>query len=190
MKIAYCRVSSTEQSFESQIKFLQSQGCEKIFQEKISGKETNNRSELNQLIDFVREGDVVHVTKVDRLARNTLDALQIAEKLNSKNVGLVCHDLGNTDINSDIGKVIFSTISVIAEFERKRIAQRVSEGRKLAKQKGKHLGRFKDTELRLEFNKIKDLGLAKSEMARRLNCSRATIYNLFNEYKIKSIRAS
>ncbi len=182
MKIAYCRVSSTEQSFESQIKFLQSQGCEKIFQEKISGKEKNNRSELNLLIDFVREGDVVHVTKVDRLARNTLDALQIAEKLNSKNVGLVCHDLGNTDINSDIGKVIFSTISVIAEFERKRIAQRVSEGRELAKQKGKHLGRFKDTELRLEFNKIKDLGLAKSEMARRLSCSRATIYNLFNEY--------
>lgn len=106
MKIGYCRVSSTEQSVESQIQFLRSQGCEKIFQEKISGKEANNRIELNHLVDFVREGDIVHVTKVDRLARNTIDALQIAEKLNSKNVGLVCHDLGTTDINSDIGKVI------------------------------------------------------------------------------------
>ena len=71
---------------------------------------------------------------------------------------------------------------MIAEFERKRIAQRVSEGRKLAKQKGKHLGRFKDVELRLEFKKIKDLGLAKSEMARRLSCSRATVYNLIKEF--------
>lgn len=182
MKIGYCRVSTTEQNLESQIHFLQSIGCEKIFQEKISGERSDNREQLNTLLDFAREGDTIHVTKVDRLARNTINALQIADKLNNKKVGLVCHDLGATDINSDVGRLIYSTISAFAELERKRIARRCSEGRDAAKLKGKHIGRFKDIELRAEYEKIKDLGLTKSEMARRLSCSRATVYNLINEH--------
>lgn len=181
MKIGYCRVSTTEQNLESQINFLQSQGCEKIFKEKASGERSDNREELNNLIDFAREGDTIHVTKVDRLARNTINALQIAEKLNSKKVGLVCHDLGNTDINSPIGKVIFSTISAMAELERNRILERCNEGREVARKNGIHMGRFKDQTLRAAFEKIKDLNLTKTEMAKRLNCSRATVYNLINE---------
>jgi len=67
--------------------------------------------------------------KVDRLARNTIDALQIADALVKKGAGLVFHDLGNVDINSDAGRVIYTTISAFAEMERKRILQRCNEGR-------------------------------------------------------------
>jgi DNA invertase Pin-like site-specific DNA recombinase len=67
--------------------------------------------------------------KVDRLARNTIDALNIADTLVNKDAGLVFHDLGDVDINSDIGRVIYTTISAFAEMERKRILQRCNEGR-------------------------------------------------------------
>lgn len=77
--------------------------------------------------------------KVDRLARNTIDALNIADTLVNKDTGLVFHDLGGVDINSDIGRVIYTTISAFAEMERKRILQRCNEGRAKAKAEGKHL---------------------------------------------------
>ena len=90
MKIGYSRVSSTEQSLEVQIKQLQKIGCEKIYQEKISGKSAD-RPELKSMMDFAREGDVIHITKTDRIARSTIDALQIADKLNGKGVGTVSY---------------------------------------------------------------------------------------------------
>lgn len=185
MKIGYARVSTDEQSFQSQLDFLSSIGCEKIFAEKQSGKVAANRNELTNLLDFCREGDEIHVTKVDRLARNTLDALKIADTLKAKNVALYCHDLGNIDINSDIGTVIYSTISAVAEMERKRILQRCKEGRETAKKNGKHLGRFADKDLREKFAELYKMhpNLSKSELARQLNCSRTTVYNLINEVK-------
>ncbi len=75
--------------------------------------------------------------KVDRLARNTIDALQIADSLAPKGSGLVYHDLGNVDINSDVGRVIYTTISAFAEMERKRILQRCNEGRERRELKGR-----------------------------------------------------
>ncbi len=92
-----------------------------------------------QLLDFARDGDVIHVTKVDRIARNTIDALQIADQLSVKGAGLVFHDLGNDDINSDVGRVIYTTISAFAEMEGKRILQRYNEGRERAKAEGRPL---------------------------------------------------
>lgn len=87
------------------------------------------------MIDFSCDGDVM---KVDRLARNTIDALQIADQLSIKGAGLVFHDLGNIDINSGVGRVIYTTISAFAEMERKRILQRCNQGRECAKAEGRH----------------------------------------------------
>ncbi len=76
MKIGYARVSTQEQNLNVQLEQLNAIGCEKIYQEQASGK-SSDREQLNNLLEFAREGDVIHVTKVDRIARNTIDALQM-----------------------------------------------------------------------------------------------------------------
>ena len=88
MLIGYARVSSSDQSLDVQVEQLTLLGCEKIFQENASGKSTE-RDQLNAMLEFSREGDTIHVMKVDRLARNTIDALQIADALAKKGAGLV-----------------------------------------------------------------------------------------------------
>lgn len=177
MKIGYARVSSTEQNLEVQITQLKALGCEKIYQETISGKSAN-RSELISMMNFARENDVIHVTKTDRIARSTIDALQIANKLNKQGVGLVFHDLGDVDINSDVGRVIYTTISAFAEMERKRILQRCNEGRTLAKAKGKHLGRFKNEKLHADIKSYYKKGMNKNLISKTLNCSWTTVYRV------------
>ena len=141
MKIGYARVSIQDQTLDVQLEQLKAIGCDKIYQEQASGK-SPDREQLNLLLDFAREGDVIHVTKVDRIARNTIDALQIADQLAVKKAGLVFHDLGDLDINSDVGRVIYTTISAFAEMERKRILQRFNEGRERAREEGRHLDDF------------------------------------------------
>ncbi|ENM3905094.1 recombinase family protein [Vibrio cholerae] len=180
MKIGYARVSSDDQTLEVQVKQLEQIGCEKVFQETASGKSAD-REELNRLIDFAREGDVIHVTKVDRIARNTIDALQIADQLSCKGAGLVFHDLGNIDINSDVGRVIYTTISAFAEMERKRILQRCNEGRVLAKAQGRHLGRFPDKTLHKRIQELNEQGMNKRQISIELGCSRTTVYKVCNQ---------
>jgi DNA invertase Pin-like site-specific DNA recombinase len=175
MKIGYARVSSTEQNLDVQLKQLQEMGCEKIYQEKISGKSAD-RPELISMLDFARSEDVIHVTKTDRLARSTIDALQIADKLEAKGVGLVLHDLGDTDINSQFGRVIYTVISSFAELEKSRILQRCNEGRALAKAQGKHLGRFKNEKLHTQIKEYFEKGMNKNLISKTLKCSRTTVY--------------
>jgi DNA invertase Pin-like site-specific DNA recombinase len=177
MNIGYARVSSDEQSLDIQIQQLTTHGCEKIFEEKISGKSAD-RGELHKLLGFAREGDVVHVCRVDRLARNTVDALQIADTLNNKGAGLIAHDLGDLDINSDIGRVIYTTIAAFAQLERKRILQRCNEGRARAKQNGVHLGRLPNLDLHARIKDYYERGHNKRQIALQLNCSRTTVYRV------------
>lgn len=179
MKIGYARVSSTDQNLDVQLKQLEKLGCEKIFKETISGKSAN-RPELISMMNFARDSDVIHVTKTDRIARSTIDALQIADKLNGKGVGMVFHDLGDVDINSDIGRVIYTTISAFAEMERKRISQRCNEGRALAKAQGKHLGRFKNEKLHAQIKEYFAKGMNKNLISKTLKCSRTTIYRVLS----------
>jgi DNA invertase Pin-like site-specific DNA recombinase len=179
MLIGYARVSSSDQSLDIQVEQLQQIGCEKIFHENASGKDAE-RDQLNALIDFSREGDIIHVMKVDRLARNTIDALQIADLLAQKGAGLVFHDLGNVDINSDVGRVIYTTISAFAEMERKRILQRCNEGRERAKAEGRHLGRFPDKQLHQRIQELAEDGMNKNRISQELGCSRTTVYKVLS----------
>lgn len=180
MKIGYARVSTFEQTLDVQLDQLNNIKCDKIYSEKASAKSAD-RPQLNALIDFAREGDVVHVMKVDRLARNTIDALQLADKLAEKGVGLVFHDLAELDINSDIGRVIYTTISAFAEMERKRILQRTNEGRAKAKADGKHLGRFPDHDLHEQIHNLAGQGRNKHAISKELGCSRTTVYKVLSE---------
>ncbi|RWX52880.1 recombinase family protein [Photobacterium chitinilyticum] len=179
MLIGYARVSARDQSLDIQVEQLREVGCEKIFQESASGKDSE-RSQLKALIDFSREGDIIHVMKVDRLARNTIDALNIADTLAKKGAGLVFHDLGDVDINSDIGRVIYTTISAFAEMERKRILQRCNEGRAKAKAEGRHLGRHANLKLHQQIRELAEKGMNKHAISKQLRCSRTTVYSVLS----------
>ena len=177
MNLGYARVSTDEQNLDVQLSQLKQIGCEKIFQDKASGK-SSEREALNKLIDFAREGDVIHVTKVARIARNTIDALKIADQLAGKGAGLVFHDLGDLDINSDVGRVIYTTISAFAEMERKRILQRCKEGRERARAEGRHLGRFPNKTLHTRIQELFEHGMSKHAISKELRCSRTTVYKV------------
>ena len=115
LKFGYARVSSNNQDLELQIEALTKAKCKKIFSESISGKD-NNRKELNLMINELREGDVVIVYKIDRIARSLKGLIEIVEILNSKNVDLVSLDSGDrVDTTSPMGKAFFQIAGVFAD---------------------------------------------------------------------------
>lgn len=180
MIIGYSRVSTTDQSTALQAEQLSKLGCEKIYEDIESGKSAD-RKQLNEMINFARNGDTIHVMKVDRLARNTIDALTIADKLKSKGVGLIFQDLSGVDINSDVGRVIYTTIAAFAQLERSRILMRCNEGRAKAKAEGRHMGRKKDTSMHQSVKQLFSNGIDKAKIARELNISRQTVYTVLKE---------
>lgn len=137
--IGYARVSSVGQSLDVQIEKLIEYGCDKIYQEKSSGK-TEQRPELKQCLDYVREEDILVITKLDRLARSTLDLHKIVDGLNSKGVDFKVLDQ-SMDTTTKEGKLMFSILASIAEFETALRSERQMEGIESAKQKGVKFGR-------------------------------------------------
>ncbi|MGE6377046.1 recombinase family protein [Peribacillus muralis] len=145
MKYGYGRVSSVGQNLGAQIKQLQDAGCDAIFKEKVSGRKKEDRKQFNLLLETVREGDTIVVTKLDRFARSTKDALNTIENLNSKGVSLIVLNMGGDKIDSGsaIGKLMITVLSGIAEFEADMIKERQLEGIEEAKQRGVYKGRPK-----------------------------------------------
>lgn len=140
MYIGYARVSTSSQSLENQIEQLKAVGCEKIFSEKKSGKNEADREQFHIMMDFIREGDVLFVTKLDRLARSVIDLQNFAKYLDDKAVDLkVLHQ--NIDTTTPAGRLLFTMLGAIAEFERDLINERVREGIEAARLKGVHFGR-------------------------------------------------
>jgi len=140
MNIGYARVSTSSQNLENQIDQLKAAGCEKIFSEKRSGKNESDREQFTIMMDFIREGDMLFVTKLDRLARSVIDLHNIAKFLQDQNVDLkVLHQ--NIDTTTPAGRLLFTMLGAIAEFERDLINERVREGIEAAKNKGIRFGR-------------------------------------------------
>ena len=139
MKVGYARVSSTGQNLEAQIEILKRSGCEKIFQEKKSGTKRSSRYELENALDFVREGDTFLVTRLDRCSRNTLDLYKILEFLKSKKVNFKATEQ-EFDTSTSTGKLMMGLLSVIAEFETDLRAERQAEGIKSALDRGVKFG--------------------------------------------------
>lgn len=136
-EIGYARVSTTGQSLDAQLKALAN--CDKVFQEKVSGAK-DDRPHLQLMLEFVREGDIVIVTKLDRLARNTRHLLEIAEFLERKKVSLQIQNLG-INTATPTGKLMLTMVGAIATFERELMLERQAEGIALAKLRGKYKGR-------------------------------------------------
>lgn len=178
--IGYARVSSSGQSLDIQIDKLKEYGCDKIYQEKISGQE-QNRPELLACLDYLREGDVLVVTRLDRMARSSLHLGQLAENLKNKKVDLKVIDQ-QVDTSSIEGKLMFNMLSIIAEFENDIRKERQLEGIKKAKEKGIKFGRkFKLTRENVSHIKLdieKDLSV--NAILQKHDISRRTFYNIKN----------
>lgn len=180
MKIGYARVSTLGQPLAAQIEALTTAGCEKIFAEQRSGKNTSERVELQSALDYVREGDTLIVTRLDRLARSVLDLHQIVQKLARKKVDLVVL-LQAIDTTTPAGRLTFSLLGAIAEFERELIAARTTEGRERARLKGVKFGRRRKAVDMTSINASLAEGTkSKAAVAAQHGISRATLYRLLD----------
>lgn len=139
MRVAYVRVSSADQNTARQMEAMKVHDIEKVYEEKVSGKDTN-RPQLKALMDFVREGDTVFIESISRLARNTLDFLHIVEELSLKKVGLISLK-ENIDTSTPQGRFIVSIFAALSQLERETIRQRQREGIDVALANGKKFGR-------------------------------------------------
>jgi DNA invertase Pin-like site-specific DNA recombinase len=185
MKVAYVRVSTIEQNEARQIEALEKHGIEKWFTEKVSGKNTTDRPELNNMIDFVREGDTVYIHDFSRLARSTKDLLEIVERLTAKGVHLVSNKEA-VDTSTPTGKLMLTMIGAIAEFERQNMLDRQAEGIAIAKREGKYRGRKPveiDSELfKAQYERYTRREINKTELAKALKVSRPTLDKMIKEY--------
>ena len=139
--IGYARVSSVGQSLDVQLEKLAQAGCEKVFEEKRSGT-SDKRPRLQACLEYVREGDTLVVTRLDRLARSTLHLCQIAAELEKKGVALQVLDQ-SIDTNDATGRLLFNMLGAIAQFETEIRAERQMEGILKAKANGVQFGRKK-----------------------------------------------
>ena len=139
MRIAYVRVSSIDQNEARQVEALEKYGIERWYTEKISGKDAN-RPKLQEMLEYVREGDTVHIHDLSRLARSTADLLVIVDLLAKKGVHLVSNK-ENIDSSTPTGKLMLTMIGAINEFERTNILERTREGIAIAKREGVYKGR-------------------------------------------------
>ncbi|SEN30213.1 recombinase family protein [Nitrosomonas marina] len=178
--VGYARVSSTGQSLDVQLDKLKYYQCDKIYQEKKSGI-TANRPELKKCLDYVREGDVLIITKLDRLARSTVDLHNILQQLNDKGVGFRVIDQ-SIDTTTSTGKLLFGILASIAEFETELRKERQMEGIKKAKNNGVAFGRkAKLTDIQIEELRYKrSNGVLIKDLMANYGLSKASVYRLLS----------
>ena len=183
MKVAYVRVSTVEQNETRQVEALQKHDIEKWYIEKVSGKDTN-RPKLQEMLEFVREGDTVYIHDFSRLARSTKDLLDIVEQLKEKGVSLVSNK-ENIDSSTPTGKLMLTMIGAIAEFERQNLLERQREGIEIAKREGKFKGgqvkKIDDAAFNKAYQAYKSREINKKEMAEQLHISRPTLDKLLKD---------
>lgn len=182
MRIAYIRVSSIDQNEQRQIEAMQKYEIEKWFREKISAKDTN-RPKLQELLEFVREGDTVHIHDFSRLARSTKDLLEIVELLNTKGVILISNK-ENIDTGTPTGKLMLTMIGAINEFERTNLLERQREGIAIAKRNGIYKGRkpVSIPNFELYYSKYLSREISKTQLAKELGISRPTLDKIIANY--------
>ena len=176
--IGYARVSTQGQDLAQQRETLSAMGCQRIFEEKVSGAK-RDRPELGRLLDHLRTGDVVTVTRLDRLARSTSDLLHIAERINDSGAGLRSLAEPWADTTSPAGRMVLTIFAGIADFERSLIGERTSAGRAAALARGVRFGprpALNAEQIVHARRLIEEEGRPVTEAARILNVHRATLY--------------
>ncbi|EGQ4361575.1 recombinase family protein [Staphylococcus pseudintermedius] len=191
MIIGYARVSTVGQNLDNQIEQLTEQGAKKIYKEQVTATSTKQRTELKSLLEHVRAGDIVIVTKIDRLARSISDLNKIVSTLNSKGVSVKFLKEQMTfeaDNSNSLNTLLFNILGSFAQFERDLIVERTSEGRERAKANGKKFGRkpsssSKDIDKAIELYKNRnENGLSVGDILKMTDVKKSTFY-----YELKKI---
>jgi DNA invertase Pin-like site-specific DNA recombinase len=188
--VGYSRTSTAEQEagLEAQIRDLKTAGCTKIFQEQVSS--IAQRLQLDRALDYLRSGDTLIVTKVDRLARSTVGLWEIVKRLEAIDdggAGLRVLNLGGetVDTKSATGKLILTIFAGFAQFEREMMLERQREGIAKAKSEGRYLGRKPSARLKAaEAVKLFTEGRTVTEIASDLNIGRASVYRAIESNRV------
>ena len=176
-KIGYARVSTTDQDTGIQVQQLKDAGCDKVFHEQLSGTRAD-RPELLAALDYLREGDTLTVTRIDRLARSLRDLQNLVHDLNERKIALQATEQP-IDTSTAAGKAFLSMLGVFAEFESSLRRERQAEGIARAKAAGKYKGRPPISDKYLDDARTMiDQGVPKAKVARDLGIGRATLYRL------------
>ena len=195
-KIGYARVSSREQNLERQFEVLKKAEVEKIFSDKLSGKD-NNRPKIQELLNYIREDDIIVVSELDRLGRNNKEVTNIMNQIQDKGATLEILNLPSlSGIKDDnlrrlLNNLIIELFKYKAENERKQIRERQRQGIELAKEKGKYKGRpfayssdSSDKQKRVTYEKIVEMlekDVPITQISKELDVARNTIYRIRNE---------
>jgi DNA invertase Pin-like site-specific DNA recombinase len=178
MQVGYARSSTVDQEagYQAQIRALKAAGCEKLFSEKVSS--VAEREKLEAALDFVREGDSLVVTKLDRLARSVAHLVAIGERLESKGVALKVLEQA-IDTSNSTGRLMFNMLGAIAQFERELMLERQREGVAKAKAEGKYKGRAPTARAKApQVLRLHSEGVGPTEVAKRVGISRASVYRI------------
>lgn len=180
--IGYARTSTTDQTagLDAQLRDLAAAGCQKVFQEQVSSVDTR-RPELERALDYVREGDTLVVTKLDRLARSMANLVDITGKLRRKGVELKILAL-NLDTGTPTGKLMLNLMGSIAEFERELMLERQREGIAKAKAEGKYQGRAPTARKKAnDIRRLRAEGKTVDAIVAELGVSRSSVFRMLRE---------
>lgn len=186
MKIGYIRVSTEEQNTIRQEVKMQELGVERVYLEKVSGKSIENRPQLNEMMNFVREGDTVVVESISRFARSTSDLLKLVDKLNEKGVTFVSQK-ETFDTSTPQGMFVLTMFAAMAQLERETILQRQREGIDAAKAAGKYKGRkpisVDQNEFDALYKRVLEGECTNKYVMDKLGLKRNTYYKFVADYK-------
>lgn len=182
MKIGYCRVSTQEQNLDRQIDILKAEGCERIYDDKISGGKLN-RPGLDRLLDSLRTGDLVIITELTRLSRSVKDLFSIVDKIHSLGADIKSLKEQWIDTTTPHGKLLFSIFAGISEFERDLIRQRTKEGLVAARARGRKGGRpsIDSASIELARKMYESKSCTLKEIRKATGVSKTTLYRYINK---------
>ncbi|QYX51674.1 recombinase family protein [Pseudomonas sp. S07E 245] len=182
----YCRVSTSNQFTENQVQDVKNAGFDvqasRVIEETISGSvPASERPGFQKLLERIESGDVLIVTKLDRLGRNAMDVRQTVEQLSATDIRVHCLALGGVDLTSAAGKMTMQVLGAVAEFERDLLIERTQSGLKRAKANGKKLGRPEAVDTTKAVQEAKAKNMTQAEVAAELDIGIATVKRHWNK---------
>lgn len=184
--VGYARVSSSSQNLDLQLEQLADAGCEKVFSEKVTGTSRDDRRALAECLDWMREGDTLVVTRLDRLARSGRDLHDILAQLSAKQVGFRCVQQGAVDTTTSMWKLILGILGAVAEFETDIRKERQREGIERAKAAGVYKGRKAAVDVH-QVRSLREQGLGATNIAKKLGIARASVYRALRDEPVTTI---
>ena len=185
MKYGYARVSSVGQDLTIQLQKLNEVGCDVIREEKVSGTSLKGRKEFETLMEFMREGDELVVTRIDRLARSIRDLQNIVYELKNKGVTLSATEQP-IDTRTSAGKALLDMLDVFSEFETNLRKERQMEGVRKAKERGVYKGRGRTIDAS-KIYELKQNGYGATKISKQLGITRQSVYRLLKEQPVQSL---